>query len=105
MPQMPNEAEINFAKFDNELEPLCQKWIKKFECTYGPPPPGLPPLRAVNHTIQLINPDAQCTPRPPRCSAALFPLLREKTQRYLQAVWSVPAHRNTALALPATSES
>ena len=59
MPQMLNDMEINFTEFDKELEPLHQKWIKRFECIYGPPPQGLPPLRVVNHTIQLINPDTQ----------------------------------------------
>lgn len=49
---------------------------------HGHPPLRPPPLRAVNHSI-LINPDVQYSSRPPRCSAALFPLLREKTQCYI----------------------
>ena len=96
---MLNDMEINFAKFDKELEPLRQKWIKRFECIYGPPLQGLPPLQAINHTIQLINPDAQHMLRPPRCSAALFPLLREKTQHYVQAGWWEPAHGKNTLPL------
>src|SRR5271170_3518325 len=72
---------------------------------YTDHPPRLPPLRAVNHTIPLVNPDVPYSSRPPRCSAALFPLLREKTQHYVQAGWWEPAHGKNAaplLAIPKT---
>ena len=94
-----DEALSEYEKLDRELEPLRQKWIKKFACVFGPPPPELPPLRAVNHSIPLINPDAQYASRPPRCSAALFPQLREKTQRYVDAGWWKPAHGRNAVPL------
>ena len=37
--------------------------------------------------------------RPPKCSAALFPLLQEKTQHYLAAGWWKLANGRNALPL------
>ena len=59
----------------------------------------------MNHTIQLIDPDKKYTTRPPKCSAALFPLLREKTQRYLAAGWWKLANRRNALPLLAITKA
>jgi hypothetical protein len=66
---------------------------------YGPPLPRLPPLRAINHTIPLINPDAQYSLRPPQCLAALFPQLHNKTQCHVQAGWWEPTHGKNTLPL------
>jgi hypothetical protein len=60
-----DEVQSEYEKLNRKLEPLHQKWIKKFACVFGPPPPELPPLRAVNHEIPLINPDAKYSSRPP----------------------------------------
>ena len=84
---------------NDELEPLRQEWLKRFAKTFGPPPPELPPLREVNHHIPLIDPNARYTLRPPRCLAALFPMLREKTQRYTNAGWWKLAHGQNAIPL------
>ena len=92
-----------FNQLNAKLEPLRQKWVKRFEPIFGPPPARLPPMREVNHTIPLINPDAKYSTRPPRCSSAMFPLLREKTERYVKAGWWTPAHGQNAaplLAIP-----
>ena len=88
-----------YDELNEGLESLRKKWIKKFKPTYGPPPPELPPLWAVNHSIPLINPDARYMQRQPRCPTALMPLLREKTQRYLQAGWWKLAHGRNAIPL------
>jgi hypothetical protein len=97
--QIPSGVKPTFKELNAELEPFPQKWIKEFSSMYGPPPLRLPPLRAVNHTIPLINPDVQYSLRPPRCSAALFPQLHEKTQQYVNAGWWEPAHGKNALPL------
>jgi len=88
-----------YNTLNNELQPLREKWIKKFMPIFGPPPPELPPLREVNHTIPLIDNNAQYKTRPPKCSTALFPLLREKTERYVKAGWWVATHGRNALPL------
>ena len=77
--------------------------MKRFEPLFGPSPARLPLLREVNHTIPLINPEARYSTRTLRCSSALFPLLREKTERDIKAGWWVPAHgRNAVLLLSIT---
>ena len=96
------ELELSFEKLNKKLEPLRQKWMKRFEPLFGPSPARLPPLWEVNHTIPLINPEAQYLTRTPRCSSALL-LLREKTEHYVKAGWWVSAHgRNTVplLSIP-----
>jgi len=66
---------------------------------FEPPPTRLPPLHEVNHTIPLINLDAHYSTRTPRCSTALFPLLREKTDRYVKSGWWEPAHGQNAIPI------
>jgi hypothetical protein len=70
---------------------------------FGPPPARLPPLQEVNHTIPLIDPNAQYSTRTPHCSNALFLQLQEKMERYVKAGWWEPAHGQNAsllLAIP-----
>jgi hypothetical protein len=94
--------EVITSKYESlvkELEPLRQRWIEKYSTMFGPPPVELPPLREVNHSIRLIDPDAQYSSRPPRCAKSLFPLLREKTERYVKAGWWKQAHGRNAIPL------
>ena len=51
------------------------------------------------HYIPLIDPNAQYMLRPLRCSAALFPMLHEKTQRNTNAGWWKLAHGWNAVPL------
>ena len=97
--QMQSGTKPTLKELNAKLEPLCQKWLKEFACICGPPPSKLPPLWAVNHTIQLINSDAQYSLRPPQCSVVVFPLLCEKTQCYIQAGWWKPTHGKNAVPL------
>ena len=96
----PTSTKMNeFEKINKEFEPRRQEWLKKFTRTFGPPSPELPPLHEVNHYILLLNPDVRYSVRPPRCSAALFPLLRKKTQRYINAGWWTLSHGRNAIPL------
>ena len=47
----------------------------------------LPPLRAVNHEIPLINPNLVIRHRPAKCPEPLREELRAKIDRYLKAGW------------------
>jgi hypothetical protein len=96
---LPRDVEEMYERLNQKLEPFRQKWVKRFEPMFGPPPARLPPLREVNHTIPLINPEAQYSTRTPRCSNPLFPLLREKTERYVKAGWWKLAHGRNAIPL------
>lgn len=88
-----------YEELDARLEPLRRKWKEKYTKLFGPPPAEVPPLREINHTIPLIDPNKQYANRPPKCAAALFPLLKEKTERYLKASWWKLAHGRNAIPL------
>ena len=47
----------------------------------------LPPLRAINHEILLINPNLIIRHRPAKCPEPLREELRAKIDRYLKAGW------------------
>jgi hypothetical protein len=64
---------------------------------------GLPPLRAINHTIPLIDENKILAWRPSRCPEALRALWNEKRRAYLKAGrWKIANSGNTApmLLLP-----
>ena len=57
----------------------------------------LPPLRAINHTIPLIDEDRVYSWRPSKCPEALRPLWNEKRQAYLSTGrWRMTNARNTS---------
>ena len=58
----------------------------------------LPPLREVNHEINLIDPNAKYTYHLPRCTVALREQFHEKLNCYIDAGWWEP--RTTAQAAP-----
>ncbi|KAJ6622483.1 hypothetical protein B0H10DRAFT_2014028 [Mycena sp. CBHHK59/15] len=70
----------------------------------GPIPLRLPPLREINHQINLIDEEALYNYHMPRCPDALRPQLREKINCYVRAGAGcdgsvntrVPAHGNGA---------
>lgn len=86
------DGKKTFEELTAELEPYREKLRELFEPVYGPPPPQLPPIRAINHTITLIDPDKRYKGlRPPKCAAGLYPLFAAKTERYQKAGWWEPA--------------
>ena len=96
---MQPEVEEMYEPLNKKLEPLRQKWMKRFEPIFGPPPAKLPPLCEVNDTIPLIDPNARYSTHTPQCSASLFPLLREKAEHYVKAGWWKLAHGRNAIQL------
>ncbi|KAF9471028.1 hypothetical protein BDN70DRAFT_769078, partial [Pholiota conissans] len=67
-------------------EPLCKTAVET----------ELPPLRAINHTIPLINPDVIYPWRPSRCPEAFRQQWDEKRRAYLKTGrWKVTTSRNT----------
>ena len=62
-------------------------------------PTCVAPLWEVNHTIPLINLEAQYLMWTPCCSSALFPLLWEKMEHYVKVGWWVSAHGWNAVPL------
>jgi len=67
-------------------KPLCAKASQT----------GLPPLRAINHTIPLIDPEWVYKWRPSRCPEPLRPQWGEKRQAYLSSgCWKMTSTGNT----------
>ena len=66
---------------------LRQRWLNEIKDLFVPENPVLPPLRAVNHEIPLINPNLKIYHRPPKCPEPLREQLKEKVDRYLKAGW------------------
>ena len=61
---------------------------------------ALPPFRAINHSIPLIDGTKIYPWRPSRCPEALRPLWVEKKNTYLKSgCWEMSAARNTCLML------
>jgi hypothetical protein len=88
-----------YEELNTRLEPLWQKWAKKFAELFRLPPPELPPLREINHSIPLIDPNKQYLTRLPKCAAALFPQLKEKMQHYVNVGWWKLVHSKNAVPL------
>ncbi|KAJ7665392.1 hypothetical protein DFH06DRAFT_1323787 [Mycena polygramma] len=69
------------------LHELRARWFDVCADLMGPIPLQLPPLREINHEINLIDEQAVYNYHLPRCPEALRPELRAKIQRYTEAGW------------------
>ena len=76
---------------EEDIPRLREQWFSKCADMMGGVPPKMPPLRAVNHHIPLVNPDKQHTYHLPRCPDALKPQLMDKIRTYEDAKWWVRA--------------
>src|SRR6266850_6882229 len=65
----------------------CQKWLNSIQDLFMLESPQMPPLRAINHGILLINPNLKIRHRPPKCPEPLRDKLLEKVEQYLKASW------------------
>ena len=63
------------AELMEYAKPLCRK----------PEEVGLPPLRAINHTIPLIDENKKYSWRPSKCPEAFLPDWTEKRRQYVQS--------------------
>jgi hypothetical protein len=54
-----------------DLDNLRQGWHNKYQDILQGVPEGLPPLRAVNHEINLVDPDKKYMYYLPRCPATV----------------------------------
>jgi hypothetical protein len=71
----------------DRLDMLRRKWFEACADLMGPIPMALPPLREINHEINLIDDKATYNNHTSRCPDALRPLLQEKIVRYVKAGW------------------
>jgi hypothetical protein len=61
--------------------------MEEFADVMTPVPPVLPPLRAINHEINLIDPGLRIAHHVPKCPESLRQQLLEKIERYTKAGW------------------
>ena len=67
---------------DEKFELLRDWWQLRFEDVMAPAPEVLPPMRGVNHWINLIDSNARHVKRHATCPQALEDQLREKMACY-----------------------
>jgi hypothetical protein len=71
----------------NDIPRLRKEWEEKIRDLTGPIPLELPPLRAINHRIPLIDASKTLRFRVAKCPDSLRDQLMEKIQRYTAAGW------------------
>jgi hypothetical protein len=75
------------AETAEDLQLLRDKWLHSISDLTGEIPLKLPPLRAVNHTIPLIDEKKKYVGHRPRCPEAYQKILQEKIEKYVTAGW------------------
>lgn len=75
------------AQEKTNLKKLREEWYKKYPKLFQGVPPGLPPLREINHRIPLIDEKKAYNYHMPRCPDALKRELLEKIERYTTNGW------------------
>ena len=76
---------------EEEMTNLRQGWYDKYQDILQGVPEELPPLREVNHEINLVDPSKRYTYYLPRCPVTVRKEFQEKLNRYVNAGWWVPA--------------
>ena len=72
---------------EDDIPRLRQQWYEEFSNIFQGAREELPPLREVNHEINLIEDDKKYTYRLATCPIALRPQFYEKLNRYVNAGW------------------
>ncbi len=84
---------------DEENQCLRQRWYDEFQEILQGTKEELPPLREVNHEINLIDSNRQYTYHLPRCPVALREEFHAKINRYVNAGWWEPKTATQAVPL------
>jgi hypothetical protein len=77
----------NVALSEEDIRKLKQQWYEEFKDILQGTPSRLPPLREVNHEINLIDPNKRYTHRLPTCPVPLRMQFYEKLNCYVDAGW------------------
>jgi hypothetical protein len=76
---------------DNNIPRLHKEWMERITDPVSGIPLELPPLRKVNHEINLVDPTKHIRSRLPKCPEHFHEDLSAKIERYTTAEWWVPA--------------
>jgi hypothetical protein len=85
LPRPPGDERTSLTEED--IPRLRQQWYDEFKDILQGTPEELPPLREVNHEINLIDLDKKYTHRLPTCPVPLRPQFYDKLNRYVDAGW------------------
>jgi hypothetical protein len=72
---------------EGDIPRLKQQWYEEFKDILQGTPDELPPLREVNHEINLIDPNKRYSYRLPTCPVPLRTQFYDKLNRYVNAGW------------------
>src|SRR5258708_18335480 len=98
-PQLPNCLNLEgLLMTDEKFEHLRNWWWLQFEDVMALAPEVLPPMRVVNHRINLVNMSIRHPEQCATCPQALEDQLREKMTCYEHAEWWV--HHPVPTACP-----
>jgi len=75
---------------EEDIPKLKQQWHDQYQDILQGTPEELPPLREVNHEINLIDPNKRYTYYLPRCPDAYKGAFYEKLNQYVRANWWEP---------------
>jgi len=91
-PNNPSQKDKGKTKelSDKEKQHLHQQWYDKFQEILQGTKGELPPLREVNHEINLIDPDQQYIYHLLRCPVPLREEFHAKINRYVNVGWWEP---------------
>ena len=95
----PKGKEKAMAYTEDDIPSLTQQWCDNYQDILQGTPEELPPLREVNHEINLINPDHRYTYHLPRCPEAYREEFYSKLDRYTRAGWWEPRTASQAAPL------
>jgi hypothetical protein len=74
-----------------DIPQLREHWGEEYADMFAGVPPEMPPLRVINHEINLIDDNKRINYRLPKCPDALREELSAKVKRYTDAGWWEPA--------------
>ena len=84
---------------DDDIPQLCRSWDNNITDLVSGIPLKLPPIREVNHEINLIDPKKCIHYCLPKCPEHFHKELSQKIERYTTAQWWIPAVAHQAVPM------
>ena len=84
---------------DNNIPQLLWSWDDNITDLVSGIPLKLPPIREVNHEINLIDPEKCIHYHLPKCPEHFHEELSQKIERYTTAQWWIPAVAHQAVPM------
>ncbi|KIJ55594.1 hypothetical protein M422DRAFT_126772, partial [Sphaerobolus stellatus SS14] len=85
-----SSAHVSIQLIKDDFTHLRTQWKENYANLFSEIPLELPPMREVNHSIKLIDPNKQFNYCLPKCPEDLCPQLHAKIDHYLKASWWEP---------------